>query len=186
MRTRLPAGIVVALLLTALVGCAGSLPAYPSPSAAAPPKGAPPISTVSGRAEAVVPADVCTNLPFARVNVLTGWDLTTAQVVGPQGYTASECLYMNAADATDASEQVNALVVTGADAGTLWEETRHSIQDGYADLAGVGKRAYTADGVIAVDYGGLVIIVDDWASTEGGLVIDQLRFLVDELHALYS
>ena len=187
MKTSLPVGIFIGLILTALVGCAaGSPPGSPTASHAASPNTVPSASAKSVPAEPGLPADVCTKMPLARVNQLTGLDLTSAQVVPPQGFNAAECVYMNATDPVDASDQVNALVVTGDDAGRLWDQTKDVSQDGYADLPGVGKRAYTADGVVAVDYGGLLIIVDDWASTGDTLYIDQLRFLVDELHNLYS
>ena len=104
----------------------------------------------------------------------------------PQGYNASECHYSNAKNASDASEDVFAFVMTGKDAGTFWQQSRDSTTNGVTDLPGVGKRAYSADGAVAVDYGGLVIIISDSASTGGNLDVDQARFLVDELHNLYS
>ena len=125
-------------------------------------------------------------MPLARVNQLTGWDLTVAQAVDRHGYNAAECHYSNASDTVDASEDVYALVMTGNDAGTFWQQSHDSTTNGVTDLPGVGKRAYSADGAVGVDYGGLVIIISDYASTGGNLDVDQARFLVDELHNLYS
>lgn len=188
MRTPLPLVAAAGTLLLALAGCAAGSPRSASTdSSAAPANSTPAKSANSGSTASGLPADVCEKMPVARVNELTGLDLTTAQVVPPQGFNAAECVYMNATDPIDASDQVNALVVTGDDVNTLWQQTRDaSSSDEVKDLPGVGKRAFTSDGVVAVDYGGLLIIVDDWASTGDTLYTDQLRFLVDELHNLYS
>ncbi|MEO8527811.1 MAG: DUF3558 family protein [Pseudolysinimonas sp.] len=185
MHKPLIAGALLALTATLLVGCSTGAPSESSSGA---PSGSavPPTAQTSGTQESGLPADVCAKLPLARVNQLTGLNLTNTEVIPPQGYNAAECQYMNAATVVDASDQVNALVVTGDGASAFWEQTRDTTTDGFADLAGVGKRAYVADGIVAVDYGNLVIIVDDWASTGDTLEIDQLRFLVDELHNLYS
>lgn len=149
-------------------------------------KPSPPASANPAAASGGLPKDVCTAMPLARVNQLTGLDLTIAQVVPPQGQTAAECQYMNAATAVNASTQINALVATGSSIDALWNWTTKDSGQSPPPLNGVGKRAVAGDGVVAVDYGTFLVVVDDWASTDDQLGTDQLRFLADELHNLYK
>ena len=188
MKTTLPGAMFIGMILLSLTACAaGSAPA-PSPgsTAAAPHASPSPTSNSTGTAQTGVPADVCTKLPLARVNQLTGWDLTVVQAMETAGKNAAECHYSNSTNPSNTSQEVYALVMTGEDSGPYWQQSRDSTTNGVADLPGVGKRAYSADGSVAVDYGGLVIIVSDYSSTGGNLDVDQARFLVDELHNLYS
>ncbi|MEO7123873.1 MAG: hypothetical protein ABI400_12320 [Lacisediminihabitans sp.] len=187
MKTSLRVGILISVILTALVGCAAEPASLPSttPGAASPTVVPSTPTAAVGSAHTGLPTDVCTKMPLARVNKLTGWDLTIAQSLDSQGLNAAECHYANATTTEDTSEEVFALVMTGKGSGSFWQQSHDATQNGLADLPGVGKRAYTGNGTVAVDYGGLVIIVSDWGSL-GYLDIDQARFLVDELHNLYS
>lgn len=188
MKTSLVAGLLAGMILTALVGCAaGSTSAPPTGSTTSPPHASPSTPAGStGTAQSGTPADVCTKLPLARVNQLTGWDLTVVQATDTQGKNATECHYSNSTNPSDTSQEIYALVMTGKDAGAYWQQSHDSTTNGLADLPDVGKRAFTGNGLVAVDYGGLVIIISDYDSTGDNLEIDQARFLVDELHNLYS
>lgn len=195
MKPSLPAALFIGMILLSLTGCAaGSTPAS-TPASSAAPAGSPgaaandsssPAANSDSATHTGVPADVCTKLPLARVNQLTGWELTVVQAMETTGKNAAECHYSNSTNPSNTSQEIYALVMTGADSGPFWQQSRDSTTNGVADLPGVGKRAYSADGSVAVDYGNLVIIISDYSSTGGNLDVDQARFLVDELHNLYS
>lgn len=137
-------------------------------------------------AQSGAPKDVCAALPIARVNSLTGLDFTTAMAVPTLGMHAAECQYLNAATVVDASDQLNALVVFPPDIDKAWSATQESNGSPGTPLTGVGKRAFTGDSIVAADFGTMLIVVDDSGSTQDSLDVDQLRFVEDELHNLYS
>jgi len=185
MNSRLALFAAAAAVIVLLSGCAvgggsadtGSTP--PTPSSAAP-------TSASTSAQSGTPKDVCAALPITRVNALTGLDFTTAMVVPTLGLHAAECQYLNAATVVDASDQLNALVVFPPDIDQAWSATQESNGSPGTPLSGVGKRAFTGDSIVAVDFGSMLIVVDDSASTQDSLDVDQLRFVEDELHNLYS
>jgi len=120
------------------------------------------------------------------VNPVAGPGRPQRATVPTLGLHAAECQYLNAATVVDASDQLNALVVFPPDIDKAWSATQESNGSPGTPLSGVGKRAFTGDSIVAVDFGSMLIVVDDSASTQDSLDVDQLRFVEDELHNLYS
>ncbi len=111
-------------------------------------------------------ADACTTHTVARINALTGLKYVGTEPSPPSGASATStaCHYVKSSGVADIHAlDLYVLVARGSSASKYYDGTVESWKShpGYAPINGLGKRAVGTKIELAVDYGGLLIVVDD-------------------------
>lgn len=180
--------------LFALAGCSLA-PSASSTSRSAQPSASSPGSSASPAGKAGTPADapastapLCSTVSAARVNTLTGMDYTHADALQTGALQGSGCVYYSGATPGAAGHELDADVAWGGGLSAAYDSAKQQLDgvEPISDIPGLGKRAFSTKDEVTVDYGELLITVNDSAQILDPLDVDQIRFVVNEIHRLYG
>lgn len=192
--TRLLLLAIAGSTLLALAGCSLA-PSASSTTRGAQPSASDPGSSASLAAKAGASAGapattgpLCSTVSAARVNTLTGMDYSHADALQTGALQGSGCVYYDGATPGDLGHELDADVAWGGALSAAYDSARQELTgvEPITDIPGLGHRAFSTKDEVTVDYGDLVITVNDSAQIVDPLDVDQIRFVVDEIHRVYG